>query len=324
MALALLVLLMGGCSKTPRYAQSMAMDTLITITVYRPEDERAANEGLSLVDAYDAQWSAYRADSDIYRLNQSGQACLSGDTADLVRTAMQYATISDGAYDPTIFPITSLWHITKRTADEPLPDEQAVDEAKSRVDYTLVVADERPDGGLSVTLQPGMGLDMGGIAKGFAADKLKEYLQSKGIEDAIISLGGNVCLMGDETYTVGLEDPRADGIFAKLRISDINVVTSGDYQRYIEIDGQRIHHIFDPHTGYSVDNNLCSVTIIGHNGAQCDALSTAVYVLGLEDGMDFAKSQGVDAILVTKDGKIYMTDGIRDVFTLVNTAYTIQ
>ncbi len=322
--LSLLMLLLGGCSKSPLPVQSFAMDTLNTITVYSEADKSIASDCLALLDEYDAKWSSYREGSDIYQLNQYGQAVLTGDTAEILLAALQYALESGGAFDPAIFPIASLWHLNTRTGDEPLPDEQAIRNACKLVDFNDITVVGQSDGSLLITMQSGMGIDLGGIAKGFVADKLKVYLLNRGVKNAIISLGGNVCLIGSETYTVGLEDPRADGIFGKLRLSNVHIVTSGDYQRYIDIDGQRIHHIFDPKTGYSVHNGLCSVTIIGQNGAQCDALSTAVFVLGLDEGMALVESQGLDAVLVTEDGRIYLTDGIRDVFTLVNTAYDVQ
>ncbi len=323
LALFLLPLLLGGCSKAPLYVQGFAMDTLITITVYDKAYEDIARDSLSLLDQYDAQWSAHRAGSDIDRLNQDGQAVLTGDTAELMFASMQYSAVSGGAFDLTIYPITSLWHLSTRTDDESLPNEQSIRNACALVDANSLALEQVGDG-VSVTLKPGMGIDLGGIAKGFAADKLKVYLESKGVNNAIVSLGGNVCLIGSETYTVGLEDPRADGIFGKLKVSDVQVVTSGDYQRYIEVAGQRIHHIFDPATGQSVHNGLCSVTVIGQNGAQCDALSTAVFVLGLDRGMALVESQGLDAILVMEDGRIYMTDGAKQVFMLVNTTYVVQ
>lgn len=314
---------LGGCSQKPISAESFAMDTYNTITVYNKADEPAMRRCLALLDEYDKQWSAQRDDSPIYALNKTGQAILSGDTAELFQTAMRYASLTDGAFDPAIFPITSLWHITTRSEQEPLPSKADIKAACALVNYNDVKFNP-VNAGISVTLKTGMGLDFGAIAKGFAGDKLKAYLLSQGVKDAIINLGGNVCLVGNKMRDVGLQDPRAEGIFGKLSVSDVNVITSGDYERYIEVNGQRIHHIFDPKTGYCTNNGVCSVTLIGKYGAQCDALSKPVFVLGVEKGLALIQKEGVDAVIVTTDGKVYLTEGAKKAFTLVNTAYRVQ
>ncbi len=321
--IALIVSGLTGCSQKPINGENFAMDTYNTITIYNKADEAAMQRSFALLDDYDKLWSAQRKDSLVSVLNNTGSSTLSGDSAELMQTAIAYAAQTDGAFDPSIYPVTSLWHITTRTTADPLPSDKALKAACTLVNYKNIgITTAESD--ISVSLKPGMGLDFGAIAKGFAGDKLKAYLLSNGVRDAIINLGGNVCLVGSKTRSVGLQDPRAEGIFGKLSVSDVHVITSGDYQRYIIVDGNRIHHIFDPKTGYSVHNGLSSVTIIGKSGAQCDALSTAVYVLGVEKGMALAQTQGVDAVLVTEDGKIYLTEGAKKVFTIVNTAYRIQ
>ena len=322
-AIPLILCALAGCEQKPISAESFAMDTFNTITVYKKADEAAMSRCLAMLDEYDSLWSSQRDNSLIFKLNAQGQGLLTGDSAELLSASMEYASKTNGAFDPTVFPITSLWHITSRSKDDPLPTDKELNAACALVNYKDIETESSSDG-MTVRLKKGMGLDLGAIAKGFAGDKLKAYLRAQGVKDAIINLGGNVCLVGSKTRDVGLQDPRGEGIFCKLSVSDVNVITSGDYERYIEVNGKRIHHIFDPKTGKSADNGLCSVTIIGKSGAQCDALSTAVFVLGVEKGMDLIRQEGVEAVLVTIDGKIYLTEGAKKVFTLVNAAYHVQ
>jgi thiamine biosynthesis lipoprotein len=322
-ALTAALLLMSACSRQPIRVEGFAMDTFITITVFDRSHVAAADKALALLDSYDREWSAHREGSAISLLNERGQATLHGDTAALLLTALDYAQQTEGAFDPTIYPLTALWRISTRRADEPLPDDDAIHAAKALVDYRAVSA-KVSDEGLIVSLAPGMGIDFGAIAKGFAGDRLAAQLLESGVGDAILNLGGNVSLIGAKERTVGLSDPRGGAnVFATLALRNVHVVTSGDYNRYLVVDGQRIHHIIDPSTGRSAANGLVSVTIIGTNGAQCDALSTAVFVLGAKRGLALAKTFGVDAVLVDDQGQVTLTEGIKGVFTLVNKAYRI-
>jgi thiamine biosynthesis lipoprotein len=209
-------------------------------------------------------------------------------------------------------PETKLWDFSGETSQ--LPDADALKEAAARVDYTKLKVE-----GNTVTLPGGMGLDMGGIAKGYIADRLSAFLRQRGVTSALINLGGNVVTIGrratdDEPWTVGIQDPKAESGVNKLtlRAENLSVVTSGNYQRYFMLNGVRYHHLLDPKTGWPVENGLDSVTILSKSSATGDGLSTACYVLGIEKGMKLAEQfDGVEAIYISSDGQVTMTEGAK-------------
>jgi thiamine biosynthesis lipoprotein len=176
-----------------------------------------------------------------------------------------------------------------------------------------------------------MQVDLGAIAKGYAADEVAEILKENGVQHAIINLGGNVLTIGGNMkgspWRIGIQDPfNPRGEFMGIiTIEDKTVVTSGTYERYFEQDGKRYHHILDPRTGYPAENEVASVSIITNKSMDGDGNSTSVLLLGLEEGMKFVESQeGVDAIFVTYDKKVYITSGLKDVFTVTNSQFTLM
>jgi len=189
-----------------------------------------------------------------------------------------------------------------------IPDQKVLEEAVSHIDYKNIQVD-----GTTVTMKdPKCRIDLGGIAKGYIADRLKEYLEKEGIEHATINLGGNVLTIGTKPdgsdYKIGIQKPfAADGeVLEVLSVHDRSVVSSGDYERYFEKDGVIYHHILDPQSGWPVQNDLDQVTILSDSSADGDALSTTCYVLGLEKGMKLIQEMDdVEAIFVTKDGEIH-------------------
>lgn len=315
---------LGGCQKRQvRQVQGFAMDTLITLTVYGEADEAAARACLPALANWERDFAAQQPDGQLGALNAAGSGTLAGETAALFVQAMHWANETQGAFDPALGQLIALWHVQTREADEPLPTQAEIDVARA-ASGTAHVRWQQGDGVVAVQLSGGAQLDLGGIAKGYAADLCAQLLAQHGVTEAIVNLGGNVRIVGQQAHTVGVQDPRdAQRILLQLDAADESVVTSGDYQRYAEVGGQRIHHVLDARTGKSADSGLVSATVVGRDGAACDALSTAVLVLGAEEGMALLKRTGYEGILVTQERQVLATDGLKGRVKLLSDAYTM-
>jgi thiamine biosynthesis lipoprotein len=231
---------------------------------------------------------------------------------DVLEKALYYSDLTDGALDCTIGDLIDLWGIGTEYAH--VPDNTEIQNILRQNSYTMVVLDT--DIPTVRFTQPEVTLHFGAIAKGYIADEMKSVLENYGIESGCLSLGGNVLTIGakpsGKPWTVGITDPLSpENITATLQVTDLSVVTSGNYERYFYEDGVRYHHILDPDTGYPAENGLISATIIGSSSVDCDALSTAVYVLGSEKGMALIESlEDVEAVLITDDGTVLTSSGI--------------
>ena len=292
------LLLLSGCraKETAHSASFFACDTVVTVTAYAPQETVDATARVCA--DYEAILSKTVEGSDVWNLNRAKGAPVEvhPETAALLRLAVEIGTESEGAFDATIAPVSALWDFS---ADPALPDEAALQQAAARVDYRNISID-----GNTVTLQNDAEIDLGGIAKGYIADRVAESLRGQGVASACINMGGNVVVIGTKPdgspWSIGVRDPNgtADQSAEVLKLSDAAVVTSGTYERYFELDGVRYHHILDPNTGMPVQNGLASVTIIGTESALCDALSTACFVLGEEKSRPLLERYGADAIFI--------------------------
>ena len=239
----------------------------------------------------------------------------------MVQKAVSYAQMSNGVFDPTIGPITNLWRIGFDDARK--PSQAEIDEKLKLVNYQWVTLNEKDH---SVFLEKeGMRLDLGAIAKGGICDLVVRFLKENGVTTAIVDLGGNIFVMGhssrgeDTAWNVGIQDPNRARSVVIFTLPGVNqsFVTSGIYERYLDVDGVRYHHLLDPQTGYPFDNNLASVSIVSDESIDGDGLSTTIFGLGLEAGMQHIEEQpGVEAVFVTKDNKVYVTSGLKDEFAL--------
>ncbi len=317
LAVLIALMLMCGCanaqSTKPLARQGFMLDTVISISLYDNQDEAILDGAFALCEEYEQLFSRTISTSDVYRINHSDGAPVevSDATAELLCIALEYARLSGGAFDPTIEPLVTLWDIM---ADEPhVPDADAISAALARVDWTKVSVD-----GNVVTLQAGMGLDLGGIAKGYIADKLREYLSENGVDSALINLGGNVLTLGGKpdgsNFTIGVQKPfgQNSDILGACRLKGMSVVTSGIYERYFVEDDRLYHHILDTKTGYPVENELYSVTIISPTSTDGDALSTICFALGSEDGMALIETlDGIECVYCLSDGTLLFSSGAR-------------
>ena len=323
-ALCLALVLLSGCTgPSAQAAEStfFAMDTVMSVRIYGDEALLDAAEGR--VRELEALWSVTEEHSEIYALNRDGSAALSGDTAGLLAGALDMCGRTGGALDITIYPVVRLWGFT--TGEYAVPEAEAIEELLTRVDYTRVALDETD---WAASLPDGMELDLGSVAKGYTGDALAALLKSRGVESALLDLGGNIQAVGTKPdgtpWRVGVRDPEGDGILGVVEVIDRAVVTSGGYERYFEQDGVLYWHILDPETGSPARSGLQSVTVIGESGLLCDALSTALFVMGLDRALEhWREYRDFEAVFVSDDGSVTVTAGLEDSFALSQTERTL-
>ena len=327
--LACLALASLSCVKEPVTRTEFALGTVCSITLFDSASNRTFDAAFSRIRDIESSMSAHLPDSDIASLNKAAgkeAVAVSKDTAEVLSFALTVAARSDGAFDPTIGPVVQAWGIG--TERETIPSPQLLAALLPLVDHTRVSlsATER----LAYLETEGMGLDLGAIAKGFAADEVAKTLRSRGVSRAIIDLGGNILVIGNKAkgknWVVGIKDPETalGEPIASVSLADQSVVTSGTYERFFERDGKRYHHIIDPKTGFPKQSGLLSVTIVSPYSMTADALSTAVFVLGAKKGVELvAQHPQTNVILVGQNRLIYASEGIRDRVSLISKDYTM-
>ena len=319
-----LAVMLCGCQKSENKKiskQGFYFDTIIQITLYGTDDEQYINDCFDIAGRYEKMLSNTIDDSDISRINKAAgeqAVCVSDETVSLIQKGIEYGRLSGGKFDITIGELSNLWNFPEiaensksddNEADSSvIPSDEKIDEYLGHVDYNKI----KIDGNNVMITDEKTQIDLGGIAKGYIADKMKEYLKSKKVTSGIINLGGNVLTIGSKSdgsdYIVGIQKPfdRSGTSIATIKIDDRSVVTSGIYERYYRVDGKIYHHILDTQTGYPVENDLYSVTIISDSSCDGDALSTTCFALGKDKAEEFIKSMdGVEAIFV--DNKMNVT-----------------
>lgn len=330
----LAVLVAGGCSDKkqsnagPVSETYFIFDTVVNIRVYDDSftEDRFAEIG-ALLERIDATLNRNESGSDIERVNRNaGKAAVqvSEETFEVVKTALEYAEWSGGKFDPTVGPLVDLWGIGNEGAS--VPDSREIERVLELVDYRKVVLDEA---NRSIRLgKEGMSLDLGAIGKGYAADAVREYLLGNGFQSAMLDLGGNLVAMGGKPdgsdWSIGIQDPaehRGEHL-GIVRLKDKTLVSSGIYERFFREGDKLYHHIFNTSTGYPVENELLSVTIITDRSMIADALSTTIFAMGLDQGLGAVEQMAdTEAIFVTKDGKLHLTSGLAGMFTVTNSSY---
>jgi len=287
-----------------------AMGTVNTITIYQENEEECLEKAVRKVKKLHDRMSVYEAGSEISRVNaHAGESPvkISSDTMELLSMAKEYASVSEGAFQITCRPLTSLYHIGVKSGE--LPQKRQIEKAKALVCDDDLVLDEK--NGEAMLLRKGQGIDLGGIAKGYAADKARGILMEVGVKEALINFGGTVSMIGSPRR-IGIQHPRygTGAAMGSLRAENEAVVTSGDYERYFIQDGIRYCHILDPRTGRPSDSGICSVTMTGRSAAELDALTTAVFVLGPQKGAALAERFGCGLILVTKELNVFVSENL--------------
>ncbi len=295
------------------------LHTVCTIQLYDSADYGILNECFAVIDKYEKLFSRTLEGSEVYNINHSTETTfeISDELADILEFALSYGALSKGALDVSIAPLSSLWDFSNLEHKTEAPSPEAVAEAKALVNYENISL-----AGNTLTFsKEGMQLELGAVAKGYIADRVKEFLLSKGVTSAIINLGGNILLVGEKpqgaAFHIGIQKPFEDRdavVVAVSELKDCSMVSSGIYERYFyDADGIFYHHILNADTGYPCDTDLLQVTIISRDSATGDALSTACFILGLEKGLELVHSlPDVYAVFITSDGKLHFSDGFLD------------
>ena len=308
--LSLSVCFLTSCGSKSIEKDYLAMDTVMEIKLYDGDSSLLDKCG-EIIDSVEKKFSVTDANSYVYSLN-SGATVTDSELISLLNECKRISALTDGAFDTTVYPIVDAYGFTDRNFR--LPEEAEIAALLSCVGYDKIILDNE-----QARLVAGTKIDLGGIAKGYCSDLLKNYLVENGVTSGVINLGGNVMTIGKKqgkNWRVAIADPYGNGYIGILDISDAAVVTSGLYERYFEKDGVRYGHIIDPYSGKPVNNGFLSVTVVGQNGTLCDALSTALFVMGPEKAEQFVIDHDIDAIFLTDDNKIRVTKNLDDIFEL--------
>lgn len=296
-----ILFLLGGCANTDsRLDTRFIFDTVVKLDIEC--DEQTLLEAFSLCEKYDKLFSKTNPESELYRINNSkGFVSCDEELLQLIERGLYFSKLSKGEFDITISPVCDLWDFEGTV----LPDRSEIAEALKNVDYETIEIKNK-----KINLN-GKKIDLGGIAKGYIADKLKDFFEKKGVKNGIINLGGNIYTFGKQT-TLGIADPKnTSEAILRLDAKDLSLVTAGTYQRNMTVDGKTYHHILDTKTGYPADSDVVSATVIGKSSADCDALSTICVLLGTNKAIELINTQNdTEAVLILKDGSILYTDGI--------------
>lgn len=280
------------------------MDTVVTITA---DNKKAVDQCFLEIERLQNMFSCYVEDSDISKINSAPSGTyvsVHKETLELLEKANMYKEITRGAFDISIKPVSDLWDIK---GGGYVPDDREISSALN------CLSDVRIKGDKAALKKDGAQIDLGGIAKGYIGDKVREILVNYNVKSAIIDLGGNIVVIGKngrKQWKIGIQDPTKlrGTTLGYVEAEDKCVVTSGGYERFFEKDGKTYHHIFDTATGKNPNNDVLGVTIISKDGTLADALSTSCFILGKDKGLELAKGNGAEAIIVTQKG-VFMTDG---------------
>ena len=325
-------LILCSCTRSskPIRQTELALGTVCTVSIFDSGKQALLPASFSLIAQLEGKISRNIPDSEISLLNRNAgisPVVLSEPVFQLLTIARKFSILSEGMFDVTIDPVVELWGIG--TDHAAVPSSSDIEHALSLVDYHRIMM--YPETGSAFLDGLERSVDLGGIAKGYIADQVRDFLVAGGATGGIIDLGGNIVVFGRKPdgspYRIGIQDPfgargSAIGI---VTLEEGSVVTSGIYERFFEQDGRRYHHIFDTRTGFPVENNLAGVAIITEDSVSGDALSTAVFALGIEKGLALVeKTDGVEAIFMTKDRDVYISSGLKESFTLTDTDFTMR
>ena len=314
-ALLLPLIFLCSCGVQSASRDMFAMDTVISVQAHGNNSNAAVNAAADRIKELEKLFSVTDADSDISHINASGTAEVSGSTEYVLTEALKVCADTDGALDITIYPVLREWGFT--TSEYRVPTNDEIAAALAETGYERVSVS-----GNTVTVPAGYMLDLGSCAKGYAGDEALAAMREAGVTSALVNLGGNVAALGTKPdgsdWSVGIANPFSPNeLLGIVKVHDKSVVTSGGYQRYFtDEDGNTYIHILDPATGRPAGSGLVSVTVIGENGLLCDALSTALFVMGKDKATGYRQEHGgFGMVLVTADGRIYITDDIAGTFT---------
>lgn len=317
----------NGTTKDPVSKEGFFFDTICTISIYDMDDmsqakaEKLLEYAYKEAERYEKIFSRQIEGSDLWTLNNKGFIEMSAEAIKPLEAGIKYGDLSHGAFDITMGSVLDLWDFHKDSGTGNLPDESELKKRLETVGYKDVSIEKNKDGSGKITIaKPGQIIDLGGVAKGYICDEISGFLKKHGVKSAIVNLGGNITVIGKkpngEAFKVGIEKPYSDrkDIIGAVDMNNQTIVTSGIYERYVEVDGKKYHHILDPNTGWPIDTDVVSVTVVSKfgNSMECDAMSTTLLLLGSEKGMKLVeKNKDMEALFQLKNGDMINTSGFK-------------
>lgn len=300
-----------SCNDPPYESLNYAMGASVTQKIYGGEEKEASENALRAIKELDNRISYRNSSGEIGLLNQNGSAELDGEMLGYLSQAIEISDLTKGKYDITVLPLVLLWGFDGD--DMRLPLESEISKALERVGYENIAINNN-----RVELLNNAMLDFSAMGKGEACEKAIEEYKKSGVEGAVVTVGGSVGVYGSKNgkpFTVGIRDPQdSSGLLGTLKVTDKYISTSGIYEKKFEKDGKTYHHLLDPSSGYPVDSGLISVTVISDDGGLSDALSSACFCLGIYESMELLNKYSANAVFVSKDGSVTVTEGIADAF----------
>lgn len=332
MAIALPIGLIG-CTKEqtsePIGRTEVVMGTVVKVTLYDGGSEEILDKVFKRLAEIENLLSINKEGTELDKLNENAgiKGIKVSDTSyDVIKRGLDYSKLSNGGYDVTIGPLVKLWSIGLPEAK--VPTQEEINKTIKNIDYSKVKIN--PDTKEVFLSEKGMMLDLGSIAKGYATDEVVKILREEGVKQAIVDIGGNLYAMGlkdgDTDWKIGIQNPFAErgNSLGSVEVSDKTVVTSGVYERFIEKDGVKYHHILNPDTGYPYETDIAAVSIIADKSIDADALSTLIFTKGLDKGLKFVeKLDAVDAVFITNEKKVYITEGLRNNFKITDESFKL-
>jgi thiamine biosynthesis lipoprotein len=310
--------ILTSCTPVPEpYSKTdFYLGTVVTLIIYDKNAEELMDGAMLEIERLENLLSGNIEESDISRINSAAgieTVEVSAETHEVITKGIEYYETSSGLFDISIGPLVDLWGIGTTNARVPTQDE--INIAMANIDIDAIIS----DGKRVILLNEGMKIEVGGIAKGYIADRVAEYLKENGCDGAIINLGGNVLTVGEKPdgtkWRIGIQNPfEPTGTYIRVvEVEEMSVVTSGSYERFFTEDGITYHHILDPNTGYPVETDIAGVSIISSKSVDGDGLSTTVFALGYEKGISLIELiSGVECIIILKDGNIQYSSGIAE------------
>lgn len=311
-----LLLVSCGTGEVRKYIyERLLMTTVFQIVIYTEKGQNAADtiseKSFQIISDLEGKFSITLSNSLVFRANNSGVIDpLDPETRHVISNALYYSQRTGGSFDITVFPVVKLWGFYNE--EYRVPDRDKIREALPQIGYTnILLLSNR------VVLTNGAQMDMGGVLKGYAVDRVVQHLKSRGVQAGIVNAGGNLRVFGlkpdNAVWKIGIRHPRKPGeLYRSIELkTEVSISTSGDYERYFTANGTRYHHIINPKTGYPASNGLASVTVMDRSAEEADILSTALFVMGLEKGLEFANTNGISALFISeRNGKLYDTNSL--------------
>ncbi|QEN03778.1 FAD:protein FMN transferase [Thiospirochaeta perfilievii] len=321
-----LIIISLSCSniKERQNFSFLGLNTTCSITIYNSSPIDIEEVKAQIMEIENLM-SSHVFDSDVSNINRLAGITFykpSESTLTVIREGIKYGVISNGEFDITIGPLISLWDINNKTT---VPNSRDIENLLPLVNYNNIIIEDK-----KVMLQnKDMSIDLGGIAKGYASNRLKDFLVSRGVKSAIINLGGNIDLIGlknsNSLWSIGIQHPRKirGNYIGLLRVEESSFVSSGDYERFFIEDGIRYHHILDSFTGYPKNGDIISSSILDSSAIKGDALSTITFGRSISDVKKLRESIEFEGVFITRNKEIYITDALKNIFTLKDETYSI-